>query len=149
MSANIQGNPELRPSGSKLDLIRATVAAISRHGLSELTSAKIASAAGHTAASVNFHFGSKEALLLATLREVSEEFAESMATVLNDAGDDALLGLLGIIDASLSRRLSDSQKIAVWYAFLGRVESRARTTSAFVASATRLTARRSRRFARG
>ena len=124
MSANIQSTTDLRPSGSKLDLIRATVAAISRHGLSELTSAKIAGAAGHTAASINFHFGSKEALLLATLREVSEEFAESMATVLAEAGDDALLGLLGIIDASLSRRLSDSQKIAVWYAFLAESNAR-------------------------
>ena len=74
-----------RPSGSRLDLIRATVEAISRHGLSALTSAKIASTAGHTAASINFHFGSKEALLLATMREVSEEFAAVIARVLEEA----------------------------------------------------------------
>ena len=110
MSASPEST-DLRPSGSKLDLIRATVAAISRHGLSELTSAKIASAAGHTAASINFHFGSKEALLLATLREVSEEFAEVMASVMTDAGDDALTSLLGIVDASLSRRLSESRRL--------------------------------------
>jgi phenylpropionate dioxygenase-like ring-hydroxylating dioxygenase large terminal subunit/AcrR family transcriptional regulator len=124
MSANLETSSDLRPTGSKLDLIQATVAAISRHGLSDLTSAKIASAAGLTAASINFHFGSKEALLLATLREVSEEFAEAMDSVLADAGDDALLGLLGIIDASLSRRLSGSQKIAVWYAFLAESNAR-------------------------
>jgi phenylpropionate dioxygenase-like ring-hydroxylating dioxygenase large terminal subunit/DNA-binding transcriptional regulator YbjK len=124
MSANIQGQAELRPSGSKLDLIRATAAAISRHGLSELTSAKIAGAAGHTPASINFHFGSKEALLLATLREVSEEFAAGMADVLADAGDDALRTLLGIIDASLSRNLSDAKKVAVWYAFLAESNAR-------------------------
>ena len=125
MAANLEQSSELRPSGSKLDLIQATVAAISRHGLSELTSAKIAGAAGHTAASINFHFGSKEALLLATLREVSEEFAESMATVLEEAGDDDLRALLGIVDASLGRRLSDSHKIAVWYAFLAETNARA------------------------
>ncbi len=123
MSANLQ-NADLRPTGSKLDLIHATVAAISRHGLSGLTSARIASAAGHTAASINFHFGSKEALLLATLREVSEEFADVMATVLAEAGDDALQSLLGIIDVSLSRRLSESRKIAVWYAFLAESSAR-------------------------
>ncbi len=124
MSANLESSSDLRPTGSKLDLIHATVAAISRHGLSELTSAKIASAAGLTAASINFHFGSKQSLLLATLREVSEEFAEVMVSVLADAGDDALLSLLGIIDASLSRRLSGSQKIAVWYAFLAESNAR-------------------------
>jgi phenylpropionate dioxygenase-like ring-hydroxylating dioxygenase large terminal subunit/AcrR family transcriptional regulator len=124
MAANPENSSELRPSGSKLDLIRATVAAISRHGLSGVTSAKIAGAAGHTAASINFHFGSKEALLLATLREVSEEFAGAMSGVMAEAGDDDLRALLGIVDASLGRGLSDSHKIAVWYAFLA--ESKAR-----------------------
>ena len=81
MAANLETGVEVRPTGSKLDLIQATVTAIAQHGLSGLTSAKIAGIAGHTAASVNFHFGGKEALLLSTLREVSEEFAEVMATV--------------------------------------------------------------------
>jgi phenylpropionate dioxygenase-like ring-hydroxylating dioxygenase large terminal subunit/AcrR family transcriptional regulator len=124
MSANPENSSELRPSGSKLDLIQATVAAISRHGLSGVTSAKIAGVAGHTAASINFHFGSKEALLLATLREVSKEFAGAMSIVMEEAGDDDLRALLGIVDASLGRGLSDSHKIAVWYAFLA--ESKAR-----------------------
>jgi phenylpropionate dioxygenase-like ring-hydroxylating dioxygenase large terminal subunit/AcrR family transcriptional regulator len=123
MSANPENTP-LRPSGSRLDLINATVAAISRHGLSDLTSAKIAGMAGHTAASINFHFGSKEALLLATLREVSEEFAETISAELATAADDPLSGLLAIIDASLSLRLSDSRKVAVWYAFLAESNAR-------------------------
>src|SRR5688572_31090557 len=125
MAANPEPRSDVRPTGSKLDLIQATVAAISQHGLSELTSAKIASVAGHTAASINFHFGSKEALLLATLREVSEEFAVAMARVMEEAGDDDLRALLGIVDASLGRALSDSHRIAVWYAFLS--ESKARS----------------------
>jgi phenylpropionate dioxygenase-like ring-hydroxylating dioxygenase large terminal subunit/AcrR family transcriptional regulator len=124
MAANPQALGDARPTGSKLDLINATVAAISRHGLSSLTSAKIAGMAGHTAASINFHFGSKEALLLATLREVSEEFAEVMETVLGEAAGDPWRGLLGLIDASLSPRLSDSRKIAVWYAFLAESNAR-------------------------
>ena len=123
MSANLE-NSGPRPAGSRLDLINATVAAIARHGLSDLTSAKIAGMAGHTAASINFHFGSKEALLLATLREVSEEFAETIAAELAAAGDDPLTGLLSIIDASISLRLSDSRKVAVWYAFLAESNAR-------------------------
>src|SRR4026208_667658 len=124
MAANLEPSADIRPTGSKLDLIQATVAAISQHGLSELTSAKIAGMAGHTAASINFHFGSKEALLLATLREVSEEVAQGMETVLAEAAGDAWRSLLGLIDASLSPRLSDSRKIAVWYAFLAESNAR-------------------------
>ena len=47
-----------------------------------------------------------------------------MASVLAEAGEDALRGLLGIVDASLSRRLSESQKVAVWYAFLAESNAR-------------------------
>ncbi len=124
MAANAEGTSELRPSGSKLDLIQATVSAIAEHGLSNLTSAKIAGEAGHTAASINFHFGSKEALLLATLREVSEEFAQAMTSVQEEAGRDDLQWLLGIVDANLGRRLSESRKVAVWYAFLAESSAR-------------------------
>lgn len=124
MAAHLEPSTDVRPTGSRLDLVRATVHAISQYGLAELTSAKIAAIAGHTAASINFHFGSKEALLLATLREVSEEFAEIMARVQEEGAGDALRTLLGIVDASLGRGLSDSHKIAVWYAFLA--ESKAR-----------------------
>jgi len=123
MSA-VPDSAELRPTGSKLDLINATAAAIARHGLSSLTSAKIAGMAGHTAASINFHFGSKEALLLATLRDVSEEFAQVTESVLDASRNDALASLLGLIDASLSPRLSDARKIAVWYAFLAESNAR-------------------------
>lgn len=125
MSSPLETVVEPRPTGSKLDLIQAAALAIARFGLSALTSARIATAAGHTAASINFHFGSKDALLLATLREVSDEFADGMAPVLARSGDDALQGLLGIIDASLSAPLSESHKVAVWYAFLGESNARA------------------------
>jgi phenylpropionate dioxygenase-like ring-hydroxylating dioxygenase large terminal subunit/AcrR family transcriptional regulator len=118
-------NSESRPAGSKRDLIDATVAAIASHGLSGLTSAKIAGMAGHTAASINFHFGSKEALLLATLRTVSEEFAEAIEARLEGAGTDPLTRLLAIIDASLSPQLSAARKVAVWYAFLAESGARA------------------------
>src|ERR1044072_3594870 len=123
MSAPLE-TTEQRPAGSRPDPIHATVDAVARHGLSELTSAKIASIAGHSAASINFHFGSKEALLLATLREVSEEFAGAMARVIEEAGGDDLRALLGIVEASLGRALSDSHKIAVWYAFLAETKAR-------------------------
>ena len=55
-------------------MIDATMTAISEHGLPKLTLAKIADIAGLSAGSVNFHFDSKEALLLATLTELASEF---------------------------------------------------------------------------
>ena len=50
----------------RLLLIEATINAISTHGLSNITLAKIAGLVGLTAATVNFYFDSKQSLLLAT-----------------------------------------------------------------------------------
>ena len=82
-------------------LIDATVMAIAEHGLSGLTLAKVAVRAGLTAASVNFHFTSKDALLQETLRHLADEFDGAVrgavqgavqgaaAGVGEDAGEDA------------------------------------------------------------
>jgi len=115
-----------QPAGAarRVQLIAAAVTAISEHGLSNVTLAKVAAGAGLTAASVNFHFNSKEALLLATLRQLGEDFEAAMATVAEAGRDDAGAGLLALIDVMLDPQVADPVKVPVWYAFIA--ESRAR-----------------------
>ncbi len=105
-------------------LIAAAVAAIAEHGLSNVTLAKVAGGAGLTAASVNFHFNSKEALLLATLQQIGEDFDAAIATVAEAGQEDAGAGLLALIDVMLDPQVADPAKVPVWYAFIA--ESRAR-----------------------
>ena len=105
-------------------LIAAAVAAIAEHGLSNVTLAKVAAGAGLTAASVNFHFNSKEALLLATLRQIGEDFDAAIASVAEAGREDAGAGLLALIDVMLDPQVADPAKVSVWYAFIA--ESRAR-----------------------
>jgi phenylpropionate dioxygenase-like ring-hydroxylating dioxygenase large terminal subunit len=105
-------------------LIAAAVAAISEHGLSNVTLAKVAAGAGLTAASVNFHFNSKEALLLATLRQLGEDFDAAIASAAEAGREDAGAGILALIDVMLDPEVADPVKVPVWYAFIA--ESRAR-----------------------
>ena len=105
-------------------LIDATLTAISEHGLSGLTLAKVAGFAGLTAGSVNFHFDTKEALLLATLRSVAEEFDRCMREAMQRAGDDPAQRLQALVDAHLEPGLSDPRKIGVWYAFMSEAGTR-------------------------
>ena len=67
-------------------LMDATISAISEHGLSKLTLAKIANIAGLSAGSVNFHFASKEALLMETLTELAREFEQRILHSLETSG---------------------------------------------------------------
>ncbi len=111
-----QDNPVLQQRSRDL-LIDATITAIAEYGLSKLTLAKISAIAGLTAGTVNFHFDSKEALLLETLNFVSEEFDLSIATALRESGPNPVRRLQAIIEASLDPEITEHRKVAVWHAF--------------------------------
>ena len=70
------------PNERRRLLVEATMSVISEHGFSNLTLAKVAGVAGLTAGSVNFHFESKEALLLATLQRVADDFGATLKQAL-------------------------------------------------------------------
>ncbi len=105
-------------------LIDATITAIATYGLSRTTLAKVAAIAGMTAGSVNFHFTSKEALLIDTLKHLAEEYETTMEAALAGAGPDPAEALEALIEASFSPQLADSRKIAVWYAFWSETQAR-------------------------
>ncbi len=105
-------------------LLEATMSAIHEYGLSNLTLAKIGSEAGLSAGSVNFHFDSKQALLLATLTQISEEFEQRIQHAVANAGDDPAARLLALIDASVDPEITEPRKTAVWFAFASEARSR-------------------------
>jgi TetR/AcrR family transcriptional repressor of bet genes len=106
-------------------LIEATMTAISEYGLSKLTLAKIAGIAGLSAGSVNFHFSSKEALLLDTLTYLAEEFEQSIDRALAAAGTDPRQRLAALFEASLDPEITEPRKMAVWFAFASEARARA------------------------
>jgi AcrR family transcriptional regulator/ribosomal protein S18 acetylase RimI-like enzyme len=106
-------------------LIDATMSAIAGHGLSNLTLAKIAAEAGLSAGTVNFHFESKEALLLETLTTVANEFEERILRSQAEAGKDPADRLLALFEASLDPQVTEHRKTSVWFAFAAEARSRA------------------------
>lgn len=105
-------------------LIDATITAISEHGLNNLTLAKIASIAGLSAGSVNFHFDSKETLLLETLTFLAREFEDNLERTLASAGPAPADKLLALFDASLDPDITEPRKTAVWFAFNAEAHGR-------------------------
>ena len=103
-------------------LIDATMTAISEHGFSNLTLSKIAGTAGLTAGSVNFHFSTKEALLLETLKFVSDEFGAVIHVA--SQTDAPAERLAAMVEAALSDTVTEFRKVVVWYAFSSEVNGR-------------------------
>jgi len=105
-------------------LIEATIDSLARRGYSETTMADVADGAGLSRGIVNFHFESKEKLLVATLQYMADEYAQHWRSALRKAGDDPARQLLTLVAADFDRSICTKRKLAAWCAFWGEAKSR-------------------------
>ncbi len=123
----LQEKPRKRTESKALrrqQLIDSTIESIAKRGFSETTLADVASGAGLSRGIVNFHFESKEQLLVETLRYLSEEYRLNWQKALARAGDGAMGRLLALIEADFDPAVCNRKKVSVWYAFWGEAKSR-------------------------
>jgi TetR/AcrR family transcriptional repressor of bet genes len=116
-------NPSIQRERREL-LIDATISAIAEMGLGRLTLAKIAGMVGLSAGSVNFHFSTKEALLLATLTHVADEFQATIKAAMARAGKRPEQQLDAVVQAYLDPEVTEPRKMAVWHAFSSEARAR-------------------------
>jgi TetR/AcrR family transcriptional repressor of bet genes len=105
-------------------LIEATIDSLARRGYSETTMADVADGAGLSRGIVNFHFESKENLLIATLQFMSEEYGDHWNSALEKAGPSVASRLWAIVHADFDRKICTKRKLAAWCAFWGEAKSR-------------------------
>ena len=108
----------------RLQLIEATIDSLARRGYSETTMADVADGAGLSRGIVNFHFESKEKLLVATLQFMADEYAAHWRSALEKAGSDPARQLAAVIAADFERSICNKRKLAAWCAFWGEAKSR-------------------------
>ncbi len=108
----------------KQQLIDSTIESIAKRGFSDTTLADVADGAGLSRGIVNFHFTSKEQLLIETLQMLAEEYKEVWMRALAKAGDSPAQRLIAMIACDFEPAICNRKKIAVWYAFWGEAKSR-------------------------
>lgn len=109
---------------TRQQLIAATVDSIAASGFAETTLHKVSARAQVSRSLVNFHFDSKEQLLVATLRHLTEEYRAFWMKAISRPGLGAAGKLNAIVDADFHPQVCNRKKIAVWYAFWGESKSR-------------------------
>ena len=97
---------------------------IASEGFSGITMAKVAEKAGLSRGIGNFHFQSKEQLLLETLRTLYKEFDESWRNAVIDAGLSPIDQISAVIVTILRPPIGDTRRVAVWLAYWGEAPSR-------------------------
>ena len=108
----------------RLQLIEATIDSLAKRGYSDTTMADVADGAKLSRGIVNFHFESKEKLLVATLQHMYDEYAGHWRAALDKAGDDPASRLQALVAADFDRAICNKRKLAAWCAFWGEAKSR-------------------------
>jgi len=108
----------------QLQLIEATIDSLAKRGYSDTTMADVADGARLSRGIVNFHFESKEKLLVATLQHMYDEYAAHWRSALEKAGDDPASRLQALVAADFDRSICNKRKLAAWCAFWGEAKSR-------------------------
>lgn len=105
-------------------LIEATIDSLAKRGYSDTTLANVADGAGLSRGIVNFHFESKEKLLVATLQFMADEYANHWNAALEKAGEAPATKIWALVNADFDRRICTKRKLAAWCAFWGEAKSR-------------------------
>ena len=130
-SSDTSGKSEPEKRGRKASkevrqqqLIEATIDSLAKRGYAETTMADVADGAGLSRGIVNFHFESKEKLLIATLQYMYDEYSAHWRAALQKAGDDPARQLQVLVWADFDRSICNKRKLAAWLAFWGEAKSR-------------------------
>jgi AcrR family transcriptional regulator len=106
------------------ELIDATIDSLAKRGYDATTTAVVADGAGLSRGIVNFHFESKDKLLVETLRYLSDEYRNHWRDALKAAGPGAAERMLAIVKADFERKVCTQRKLAAWGSFWGEAKSR-------------------------
>ena len=105
-------------------LIEATIDSLAKRGYSDTTLANVADGAKLSRGIVNFHFESKEKLLVATLQYMADEYAGHWNATLEKAAPSAAGRIWALVNADFERKICTRRKLAAWCAFWGEAKSR-------------------------
>ncbi len=122
-----QSAPLSRAEGkqrSRQKLITATLNSIAKRGFADTTLARVSAGAGLSRGIVNFHFRSKDALFLETLKFMSQEYQEHWMRAFDKAGPSAAEKLEAVMMVDFEPPISNRNRIAAWFAFYGEAKSR-------------------------
>lgn len=108
----------------RTQLIEATIATIAEQGYARTTLTQVAKTAGLSHGLVNFHFQSKEGLLLETLLYLSEEYRQNWTQALATAGPSAPAELDALIRADFNPAICTPARLSAWCSFWGEAQSR-------------------------
>jgi TetR/AcrR family transcriptional regulator, transcriptional repressor of bet genes len=120
------GTPRQRRSREdrRDELVEHTIDVLARRGYAGFRLADVARAAGVSTALLIVHFGSKEKLLIETLKRLSAEYFATLHGALESAGPRPADRLWHLVAAEFSPAVCTPRKLGAWKAFWSELNGR-------------------------
>jgi TetR/AcrR family transcriptional regulator, transcriptional repressor of bet genes len=109
----------------RLQLLNACIAALHQHGPSRTTIDRVVAIADMSPGIVGFYFDSKDAMLVAVLQHVADEFEEHVLKPVAALAATPVQALESLVERYLDPVVASPAKVAVWFAFWSETNSRA------------------------
>ena len=122
MTIPIESGPATRAKQKQMTrvaLLEATIDIIADEGISGFTLAKVAERTGLSQGICNFHFRSKEQLMLDAFRMLYQEHGRAWRAAISNVKSTPTVRLTCLIEALLRPPIADHRKLSVWLAFWG------------------------------
>ena len=105
-------------------LVEATLDSIAEVGIAGTSVSEIIQRAGLSRGMIHLHFGGKDNLLVAAVKQTSETYYHNLEDALARAGDAPEEKLLAVIDCDLGEANLNRRAVNIWYAFRGEARER-------------------------
>jgi TetR/AcrR family transcriptional regulator, transcriptional repressor of bet genes len=105
-------------------LLDATIKIIADEGMLGVTLAKVAEQTGLSRGICNFHFRTKDQLMLEAFRMLYKEHEQAWRDALADIQQSPAARLTNLVHTLLSPPIADHEKVAVWLAYWGETPHR-------------------------
>ena len=119
-------SPKIRPTKrdrqkikTRQKLLRNTIGLIAREGFDGVTMSKVTQKANLSRGMCNYHFETKEQLMVEAFRLIYQEHETAWRSILGDKLLPPKTRLKKLITALLSPPVAEKDKLAVWLAFWG------------------------------
>lgn len=122
--ARSEGRRKLSREERQVQLIEATIATLAKFGYARTTMGEVARTAGLSHGLVNFHFETKEKLLSAVLRYLSDEYRENWQSALESAPKGAPEQIAAMLHADFNPKVCTPDRLSAWCSFWGEAQSR-------------------------
>lgn len=108
---------EEKKAANRRKLIEATIDSIAERGLADTTVSAVVERAGLSRGMVNLQFESKEALLVETLRYLTDEWQSAWNAALARTSSSSAEQLRATLLAVFERPIFSRKRLSVWHAF--------------------------------